>query len=404
MARLEPFAAIRYDPARVVPDDVVSPPYDVVGPAERARLADTSPYNAIHVELPESDPIRGLDRYQNASRIFRGWLDAGIVRRDSRVGFYLYRMTFPDERGQPRVMTGLLGALGLDLHGAGDVLAHEQTIPKDRLDRLSILRSTRLNTSPIWALSPAKGLTGACREALSQITEHSWKTTDAAGVVHEVWPMTDERRLAEITALVASGPVLIADGHHRYETACTYANECRAANGDRPGPYDLALAFVVELSEEELSIGAIHRLVKGIAAEQLEDSLARSFWIEPAGGDLAALPATSAPGEIGLFTREGFKLLQPRPVLEQAAADDLDVSRLRVALGSLPAHELTYEAGWNAAIVAVRTGRADAAFLLRPVPVARIERVAHDGRRMPPKSTYFQPKPRTGMAYRSLED
>ena len=101
--------------------------------------------------------------------------------------------------------------------------------------------------------------------------------------------MTDERRLAEITALVASGPVLIADGHHRYETACTYANECRAANGDRPGPYDLALAFVVELSEEELSIGAIHRLVKGIAAEQLEEAQTRQ-----GVGDLASLLRSGA--------------------------------------------------------------------------------------------------------------
>ncbi len=404
MAHQEPFAAIRYDPARVVPDDVVSPPYDVVGPAERARLADTSPYNAIHVELPVSDPIGGLDQYQNASRIFRGWLDAGIVRRDPRAGFYLYRMSFEGERGQPRVMTGLLGTLGLDLHGAGDVLAHEQTIPKDRLDRLSILRSTRLNTSPIWVLSLGPGLAAACREALSQATGQGWRATDAAGVVHELWPVTDERRVAEITALVAGGPVLIADGHHRYETACTYAGERRAANGDKPGPYDLALAFVVELSEEELSIGAIHRLVTGIAASQIEDLLARFFRIAPAGGDLPALPPTSAPGEIGLLTHDGFKLLTPLPTLYQAAEDDLDVSRLKVALGSLPAHELSYQAGWDLAVAAVRTGRADAAFLLGPVPVARIRRVAHDGRRMPPKSTYFQPKPLTGMAYRSLED
>jgi uncharacterized protein (DUF1015 family) len=404
MARFEPFPAIRYDPARVAPDEVVSPPYDVVGPAERARLADASPYNAIHVELPVPDPVGGLDQYENAARIFHGWLDAGVVRRDAQAGFCLYRMTFPDERGQLRVMTGLLGALGLDLQGAGDVLAHEQTIPKDRLDRLSILRSTRLNTSPIWVLSLAKDLTGACREALSQITEKSWRTTDPAGVVHEVWPVTDARWVAEITALVAGGPVLIADGHHRYETACAYASECRAANGGRPGPYDLALAFVVELSEEELSIAAIHRLVKGIAARQLEDVLTSFFRIEPAGENLVALPPTSAPGEVALFTRDGFKLLQPLPALLQAAEDDLDVSRLKVALGSLPAHELTYEVGWHSAVAAVRTGRADAAFLLSPVPVTRIARGAQDGRRMPPKSTYFQPKPRTGMAYRSLED
>jgi uncharacterized protein (DUF1015 family) len=403
MARLEPFAAVRYDPARVDPDAVVSPPYDVVGRAERARLAARSPYNAIHVELPVRDQSEGLDQYENAARIFRGWLDAGIVRPDALEAFYLYRMTFHDERGHLRVTTGLLGALGLDLHGAGQVLAHEQTIPKDRMDRLSLLRSTRLNTSPIWVLSLAKGLTSACREALSQAGKTSWRTTDAAGVVHEIWPMTDERRVAEITALGASAPVLIADGHHRYETACTYATECRMRNGDRPGPYDLALAFVVELSEEELSIRAIHRLVRGISPDHLEDMLAPFFRIEPAPEDLVALPATAAPGVIGLFTHNGFKLLHPLPVLEQAVEDDLDASRLKLALDSLPDHELTYEPGWHEATAAVREGREDAAFLLRPVTVARIERVAYDGRRMAPKSTFFQPKPRTGMAYRSLE-
>jgi uncharacterized protein (DUF1015 family) len=283
------------------------------------------------------------------------------------------------------------------------VLAHEQTIPKDRMDRLSLLRSTRLNTSPIWVLSLAKGLTSACREALSQAGKTSWRTTDAAGVVHEIWPMTDERRVAEITALGASAPVLIADGHHRYETACTYATECRMRNGDRPGPYDLALAFVVELSEEELSITAIHRLVRGISPDHLEHTLAPFFRIEPAPEDLVALPATAAPGVIGLFTNNGFKLLHPLPVLEQAVEDDLDASRLKLALDSLPDHELTYEPGWHEATAAVREGREDAAFLLRPVTVARIERVAYDGRRMAPKSTFFQPKPRTGMAYRSLE-
>ena len=403
MARLEPFAAVRYDPARVDPDAVVSPPYDVVGRAERARLAARSPYNAIHVELPVRDQSEGLDQYENAARIFRGWLDAGIVRPDALEAFYLYRMTFHDERGHLRVTTGLLGALGLDLHGAGQVLAHEQTIPKDRMDRLSLLRSTRLNTSPIWVLSLAKGLTSACREALSQAGKTSWRTTDAAGVVHEIWPMTDERRVAEITALGASAPVLIADGHHRYETACTYATECRMRNGDRPGPYDLALAFVVELSEEELSITAIHRLVRGISPDHLEDMLAPFFRIEPAPEDLVALPATAVPGVIGLFTNNGFKLLHPLPVLEQAVEDDLDASRLKLALDSLPDHELTYEPGWHEATAAVREGREDAAFLLRPVTVARIERVAYDGRRMAPKSTFFQPKPRTGMAYRSLE-
>jgi uncharacterized protein (DUF1015 family) len=403
MARLEPFAAIRYDGSRVEANDVVSPPYDVVGPAERARLVARSQYNAIHIELPASDQEHGLDPYANADRILRSWLQSGILLKDPTPAFYVYRMTFRDEHGHRRVMTGLLGALGLDLEGAGQVLPHEQTIPKDRMDRLSLLKSTRLNTSPIWGLSLANGLSSLCSEAIDAAMA-SCRASDSTGAVHEIWLVTDEHWLARIAALVAKAPVLIADGHHRYDTACTYAKECRARDNDQPGPYDLALAFVVELSEKELFVGAVHRLVKGVPADELVDLLAPFFRVEAAPDDLVALPATSAQGVIGMYAKSGFKLLYPLESLEQAAEDDLDSSRLKVALDSLPAHELSYQPGWHEALASVREGRADAAFLLRPVSVARIERVAYDGRRMAPKSTFFLPKPLTGLAFRSLDD
>ncbi len=363
MARLEPFPAIRYDPARVDPDDVVSPPYDVVGPAERDELAARSPYNAIRIELPVPDESAGLDRYENASRIFRRWLSEGVVRLDDRPSFSIYRMTFHDERGRRRVTTGLLGALGLDPDGTGQVLPHEQTIPKDRNDRLSLLRSTRLNTSPIWGLSLAKGLTSACREALSSSGGPSWCATGPAGVVHELWPVTEQAWLTEIVALAATSPVLIADGHHRYETACIYAAERRATNGNMPGPHDLVLAFVVELSEEELSIGAIHRLVSGVPPDALAGLLGRFFRLEPAPENLVALPATAPPGVIGLATKDGFRLLYPLAELEAAAEDDLDSSRLAVALAGIGDHVITYQHGWHQAVAAVREGRAERGLL-----------------------------------------
>jgi uncharacterized protein (DUF1015 family) len=403
MARLEPFSAIRYDSHRIDPDTVVAPPYDVVSPQERALLAKRSPYNAIYLDLPAPDESSGLDQYENAARILHSWLANGILRQDSSAAFYVYRMTFHDDRGHRQAMTGLLGALGLDLSGGGDVLPHEQTLPKDRLDRLLLLRRLRLNTSPIWGLSLARGLAVACREAQARTGEASFKATDDAGVVHELWPITDEGSIGEISRLGATAPVLIADGHHRYQTACTYAEECRASNGDQPGPHDFVLAFIVELSEEELSVRAIHRLVRGIETERLLDLVSKWYRVEPAPEDLVALPATSVPGVIGLLTRDGYKLLYPLAALDQAADDDLDSSRLHVLLSSLPEHELAYETGWHEAAAAVRDGRADAAFFVRPVPVARIESVAATGRLMAPKTTFFYPKPRSGMAFRSLE-
>lgn len=404
MARLDPFTAIRYDPSRVRADDVVSPPYDVVGPTERARLAARSPYNAIHVELPEPSEAEGLDRYQHAARLVNAWLDEGVLGRDADPAFHLYQMTFDDELGRRRVTTGLLGALGIDPDGTGQVLPHEQTIPKDRHDRLSLLRATRANLSPIWGLSLAKGLTAACLSALETSAGPGWRATDDDGVVHETFPVTDPDVIGAITALAASAPVLIADGHHRYETACAYAAECRASNGDRPGGHDLVLALVVELAEEELSVRAIHRLVRGVDAAELPGQLAPFFVVEPVSGDPDGLPGLMAEsGALGLVTRAGNFLLAPLPELEAATEDDLDSSRLNVVLAALGEHELVYQPGAREVVAAVEGGRADAGFLVRPVTVAQIARVAHGGRRMQPKSTFFHPKPRTGMAFRPLD-
>ncbi len=403
MARLEPFPAIRYDTARIDPDAVIAPPYDVVSPAERAVLAARSPYNAVHVELPVPDESSGLDQYENAARLFHSWLAGGVLRGDDTAALYIYQMAFHDDRGHRRTMTGLLGALGLDLESSGEVLPHEQTIAKDRQDRLSLLQRMRVNTSPIWGLSLAKGLTSACREAQSLHVGASFRASDDAGVTHELWHVTDGRQIGEITRLCAEAKVLIADGHHRYQTARAYATEVRAKNGDQPGPYDLVLAFLVELSEEELSVRTFHRVVKGVPITHLIELVTRFFRIEEAPEDLVVLPATSAPGVVVLYTQDGYKLLYPLPAVYEAARDDLDSSRLTVLLDSLPAHEVSYEPGWHEATAAVREGRAEAAFFLRPVPIAKIEAVAETGRLMPPKSTYFHPKPRTGMAFRSLE-
>ena len=284
------------------------------------------------------------------------------------------------------------------------MLPHEQTIPKDSQDRLSLLQRVRVNTSPIWGLSLAKGLSSACRQAQSLNSGASFRAHDDAGVLHELWPVTDEAHIGEITQLCASSKVLIADGHHRYQTARSYASEVRAKNGDQPGPHDFVLAFLVELSDAELSIRAFHRVVKGVPAPQVVENVARFFRVEEAPEDLVALPATSGADVVVLYTRDGYKLLYPLPALYEAASDDLDSSRLMGGCWTaLPTtRSATSRVGTKPSPRCER-GRGEAAFFLRPVPVEKIEAVAETGRLMPPKSTYFHPKPRTGMAFRSLE-
>lgn len=406
MSRLEAFRAVRYDPDRVRADDVVAPPYDVVSPTERAILAARSEYNAIRVELPEPDPGLRRDRYSSAARLFRSWIADGVCRVEQAPSVSVLTMSFTDELGRDRSTTGVIAALGLDLEGSGEVLPHEQTIPKDREDRLSLLQATQANLSPIWGLSLASGLTAACRQARDTAAGPPWRAVDDEGVTHEAWAVTDNAAISAICELASRAPVVIADGHHRYETACAYARDQRGRAGGAPGPYDLVMALLVELDGAELSVRAIHRIVSGLDPTELEQALAQWFEIEqvPAGSTVQAmLAAMAASSRLGLVTAAGGSLLRPRPSLIQLAEDDLDSSLLRSALAATPGVQISYEPDPERAAADAEVSPERAAVLLNPVTVPQIARVAHGGTRMQPKSTYFFPKPRTGMVFRTLD-
>lgn len=373
VARVEAFAGIRYDTAQVALPDVIAPPYDVVDEAERELLAARSPYNAIHIELPIPDPDLELDRYANAAHLLEAWIDAGVLRREAGAAVYVYRMSFAG-----RSTTGVVAALGI----GEDVLPHEETMPKPKGDRLDLLRATRVNTSPIWGLSAGKGLGQLCSAAVAGL---EGGRAEAEGVVHEVWAVTDEAAVSEICGVAGEGPILLADGHHRYETATAHR-----AESDAPGAASV-MAFIAELAEDELEIGPINRLVKG---------LPEGF--DVAGALAAYFQVDSGDEGIEMVTHEGRFVLTATADTDAAAGVELDSARLAVALASLPEHELTYQHGRQSLLDAVDSGSAQAAFFLRPPTVAQIAEIAHGGRRMPPKTSFFQPKPRTGMVFRSL--
>ncbi len=405
MPRFDPFAGLRYDAASAPLAEVIAPPYDVVDERGRAVLAERSPYNSIQVELPVPDEARGLDRYANAAALLASWEQAGVLRRDDVASFYVYRMRYLDEEGTERSTTGVIGALGIDEPGGGEVLPHERTMPKPKGDRLDLLRACRTNCSPIWGLSLTNGLTAACTTAVAGLGAPIG-AEDEDGINHEYWPVSDPEAIAEIANLVAASPVVIADGHHRYETAGFYRAERRGANADQPGPYDTLMAYIVELSPDELQVQAIHRLISGLSGDvALLAALAESFVIEPGPSDpLAMAKEMAARGALGLLTSDQAALLVPTPELSAAAEADLDSSRLDAALAGLPPHEVAYQHGLRNVADAVESGQAQAGFLLRPATVAQIADTAHLGRRTPPKTTFFQPKPRTGIVFRSLAE
>lgn len=442
MPHLCAFRGLRYAPS-VPLEAVIAPPYDVIDERQRRLLAQRHPANAIHVELPVPDDAAGLDRYANAARLLSGWVRSGVVVRDLVPTLTVVQMHEP----AGSTTTGVIGALGCD--DAGDVLPHERTLPKDTSDRLELLRACQANLSPIWGLSQTRGL----GQLLEPARPPDVQATDDDGVVHQAWTVDDQDWIRAVVEAVESSPVVIADGHHRYQTAVEHRLERRRA-GAGPGPWDAVMTLVVELAPGQLSVGAIHRALNlGTTDHQLQQALSRFFDLRRIRADeatRAAAAAASGSGPSVVVSQQGAWLALPRlgsssrpvPGLSSRAAqlaglpgdagasagglDHLDSALLDAALGELPDVQVTYHPDWRAAIATssgdststgdatgisasisvgtgISAGVGTAAVVLRPPTVEQIMWWASQRRRMPPKSTYFHPKPRTGMVFRPLD-
>ena len=390
MPEFQPFDGLRYDTARVDLAAVTAPPYDVLDARDRAALLEQHPENAVRIDLPVDED--GRDRYELAAELFETWQADGVLVSDGAPTFTVYRMAFTDEAGVEHHTTGVLGALTLSRPEAGEILPHEHTTPKAKSDRLDLTRATRANLSAIWGLSLAKGLTDLL--PIGTAPDDEW--TDGDGVTHSVWVVRDADRIASIAAAVGEQPLVIADGHHRYETALNYLEERRTA-GD-VGDAQATLAYVVELVDEELTVQPIHRLLNNVPAD-FRDRLARWFELSDAGTiDETAVSRMLDAGALCLIDGDGAVFLRPRPDAFEGVRD-LDSSRLDVALDGI---DVTYQHGVGRVLDAVGRGDAQAGVLLRPATVAQIEATAHGGERMPPKTTFFHPKPKTGIVFRRL--
>ncbi len=390
--RFEAFRGTRYDVAHVHLDQVIAPPYDVVGSQERDMLAHRSPLNAIHLELPEPDLRYGRDRYLAAADLLDSWLERRVLLEDAEPAFYPYRMTAPDGA----TTTGVVGALAI----GDDVLPHEETMPKPKSDRLDLLRATGTNLSPIWGLSLTPGLS----ETFAPDGPPAEDAYDDDGVRHQLWVLDDVGTISEVRDAVAASPVVLADGHHRYETARTYRDEVRRANGDRPGDHDLVMTFMVELAESQLHVRAIHRMVAGLRTRTTPATLLGPFFdvVHAGPSTERVVGALAGSDSVAAVTRDDAWLLTVRSGAFEEAGTDLEAGLIDLALREVPDASVTYTARWQEALEEVRAGRAELAILLRPVAVPQISAWADARRRMPPKTTYFSPKPRTGMVFRVL--
>lgn len=396
--RFEPFDAIRYAPGTDL-DAVIAPPYDVLSGHDLTELEGRDPHNIVWVDVPHG----GEDRYRVAAARLRDWLATGVLVTDGRPGFTIYRMDMVDAAGRPRTINGVLGGLEVVDEGAGGVLPHERTTKKASTDRLDLTVATAANMSPVWGLALASGLTAELAEPGEPVGQ---LTVD--GVTHRVERVTDPARVERIGAIVGRDDVLIADGHHRYGVARVYRDQVRQATHRTDTAAELTLAFINELVDDQLSIEAIHRIYDGIGYDQLKADLSSCFTFEPLAGPVssATLRAMVERGRLVLLAPGGRgEWLVPRPGAFDGVRA-LDGAWLEHALAGSRT-QVSYQHGLDEVQAELggdqTAARHTAAVLIRPTSLDEIRRTAREGLLMPPKSTFFTPKLRTGLVVRATE-
>jgi len=384
---VSPFDGLLYDTSAGSLSSLTAPPYDVILPHDLARYHRASPYNVARADLVEAEGEALADKYKDAASSLRAWRDEGVLRQEGRPRLYAYEMTFM-YRAEQRRVRGVIAELALEPLGRG-VVPHERTMPGPVADRLAHLRATRANLAPIYLVAggPLEEQTALLDEAAATAPDR--EVVDEEGVRHRLWVVEDRPGLRE---RYRGEPLLIADGHHRYQTALAFQEEMRRGEGS--GPWDAIMALLVDGATEDPPILPIHRVasVEGrldMPGERVRDLGEILAWL--AEDDLRFGAAYRETGE--LVHQIGRLEGEPPTVsaLHQTLLDGLEGVR-DVAFVHDPglAEEL------------VHRGERDLALFLPPARVSNVRAVVETGGRLPQKSTYFWPKPRTGMVVRSL--
>ena len=416
MAEVQPLRTLRYDPAAVGSlDEVIAPPYDVIDDEQRARLSARSRYNVVEIDLPRS--------YEQAAETMRVWSERGVLVHEEEPAVWVLRQDYNAPDGAERTRTGFFARVRVEEYGAGRIRPHERTHPGPKEDRLRLTRATRANLSPIFTLFPDRDYSAERAMAHVALEEPFAVAADPDGTINRLWRSPDADVIAELQMALADAELLIADGHHRYETARVYADE---VGGD--GDHRYVLMLLCSLSDPGLLVFPTHRLLDGLkddSAKQqaIRNVLLRDFEVE----ELAAATQLEPPGDDGRvafgymdsFHRKPYRVtLRDQAIADRALVGmpapyrrlDTAVLEALVLRGALGMSEddishlrgLRYSNRLADAIEQVESGGADAGFFLRATPVGQIREVAAAGEAMPPKSTYFFPKVPTGLVFNLL--
>lgn len=434
MAEIRPFYGVRYaatDASELA--KVVSAPYDVINPEAQRDYYARHPHNVVRLEfgLEEADDRPGHDRYSRAATTYREWRQVGILRAEAQPSVYLVEEGFR-EQGRSLVRRSLFAPVRLARWDENVVLPHEFTMSGPKIDRLNLLRTTRTQFSPLLAMYDDPGPIG---DVLSEVVEGGPVAelrlmpgaVAAAAETHRVWTIAAPRHLDRLVDAFRSLPIYIADGHHRYETALAYRDEMRRLGAVANAPSEYALMALVETSDPGLLVLPTHRMLRGLAQldrASLRAALAQEFDIDeiPLAGEatldqvLSSLVSAARPAFVVLGLESGVchrLVLRPQVNLERTLPEVPEVlraldtvvlqKRIFEPLFGLTEHDveagerIIYTRSVAEALAAVRTGEAQFVFFVKPTTIAQIRTSARAGQRMPQKSTYFYPKPVTGL-------
>ncbi|MCD6518437.1 MAG: DUF1015 domain-containing protein [Anaerolineae bacterium] len=425
MVEIKPFRGLRYNPQYARPG-VFAPPYDVIDYELKKQLLQRDPYNVVRLILKSDDSQENW--HQAAAQTLHRWITQRILIQDQTPALYGYQQTFSLPNDQRRTRTGFLARILLQPWGQS-IHRHEYTRQAPRLDRLKLLRATRTNMSPVFGLYRDPD-----QEVLHWLTSREeaplLSFEDEEHVQHIFWRITHPQAIEAICQTLAKREIVIADGHHRYETALAYQKECREAKGDPPSPqpYDYTLIYLSAAEDPGICILATHRVLgaMSLSEEELLKALEKSFNLQPVKDQKSLSLEIAREAKrtiaIGLYLpktgkwilklkdkRRAIQSLQRFLPSELAELDVVILQRLILEpLLGLPPHVLSttdhvsYTIDENKAAEMVRTGQAKAAFILNPTRIDQVWTAAVHDIPMPPTSTYFYPKLLTGLVFNPL--
>ncbi|MBS0211367.1 MAG: DUF1015 domain-containing protein [Planctomycetes bacterium] len=437
MPDMQAFRALRYDLGHVGSlSDVVCPPYDVIGPEFQQALYKRHPANFVRLELNREEPGDDAtnNRYARAARFLRNWRQEGVLFREGQPAFYVYHQSFEHD-GQTVTRRGFMGRCRLERFGQGKIFPHEETLSGPKQDRLLLTRACQANLTQIFGLYPDPQ--NEVQELLERAVagQPAIEAVDHLGVVHRMWPVTDSALIAKVSGLIGPKPLFIADGHHRYETACNYRDELAAGGElDAAHPANFVLMMCIGMTDPGLLVLPTHRLFRGLpsmTSVELKAKLGDCFAtrVVGKGPDLAGqvweeIETADAQGTLGLYTHKDqtWTLASITPAGEKRMAQVAGQhSRDWQGLGVAILHQLLIEtllgakdlpkplyvhsvsevvealkrgdvAGRDATGVMSAGGDFPLAALVMPATVEHIRVISEHAERMPAKSTYFYPK------------